>query len=135
MYKFLTRQAQKNKIYIKYFIAGVTSAAVHLLILTIFYRFLGVWVVVSTSLGFIVAFFISFYLQKFWTFRDNSRDKFYKQMMIYFMVGAINMSLNASFMYYLVEKLGIWYLLSQVMVNGVIAIESFLVYKFVIFKK
>ena len=135
MYKFLIQQARKNKIYIKYFIAGITGAAVHLFILTVFYRFLGVSVVISTSLGFVVAFFVSFYLQKFWTFRDNGRDEMLKQMMIYFIVGAVNMTLNASLMYWLVEKLSVWYLLSQVMVSGVIAIESFLIYKFVIFKK
>ncbi len=135
MKKFIKRQFKNRNLYIKYLIAGVTAAAVHISILSFFYRLVGLNIVVSTSLGFIVAFFVSFYLQKFWTFRDNGKEKIIKQMSIYLLVALCNLGINALAMYFLVEKLAIWYLLSQIIMNATIAIESFLIYKFIIFKK
>ena len=131
MKKFITRQFRNRNLYIKYLIAGVSAAAVHISILSFFYRFVGLNIVISTSLGFIV----SFYLQKFWTFRDNGREKIIQQMFAYLLVALVNMGINALFMYLLVEKLAVWYLLAQIIMNGTIAIESFLIYKFFIFKK
>lgn len=135
MIDFFKQQVHKNKIYIKYTISGVTGAVAHFSILTFFYKALDLWIVFSTSIGFIVAFFISFFLQKFWTFRDNNRKKMIRQMAIYFTVAVINFAINGYLMHLLVEKIGIWFLLSQVLVTGAIAIESFLVYKFLIFNK
>ena len=125
----------KYKIYVKYIIAGGTAATTDLVLLYIFHDAMKIKVVASATLAFIIAFFVSFYLQKFWTFRDNSRDKMKQQMGVYFIVGAINVGINAAGMNFLVNKLHVWYLLSQIIMGGSIAVYSFLVYKFFIFKK
>jgi putative flippase GtrA len=125
----------RYKIYVKYIIAGGTAAATDLILLFFFHDFIKMNVVVSATLAFVIAFFVSFYLQKFWTFRDNSRDKMKQQMGTYFMVGATNTSINAIAMYVLVDKIHIWYMLAQVLVSGGIAFYSFVIYKLFIFKQ
>lgn len=135
MKKFLIRQYNNRNLYIKYFISGLSAAMVHIALLSFFYRFIGLHIIVSTSLGFVVAFFVSFYLQKFWTFKDDGREKMIKQMSLYLFTALSNMAINAAAMYFLVEKFGVWYLLAQVLMSGTIAIESFLVYKLIIFNK
>lgn len=120
---------------IKYVISGGTAAITDLSLLFVFYEVLEINVVVAATLAFIAAFFVSFYLQKFWTFRDNSKDKMKRQMFVYFAVGAANTLVNAWSMDLLVNSWHVWYLLAQVIASGTIALYSFIIYKFFIFAK
>lgn len=131
--EFLLNQIYKYKIYVKYVISGGTAASVDLALLYILTDIFGIWYLLSASLAFVVAYFVSFYLQKFWTFRDNSRERIAKQMSLYLIVGVSNLGINAGGMYILVDKLNVMYMLAQVIMGGLIAIGSFLIYKFVIF--
>ena len=125
----------KYKLYIKYVISGGTAAFVDLSLLFVFTSLVGWHYLLSASLAFIIAFFVSFYLQKFWTFRDNNRDEIYKQLFLYMSVGLINLALNAGIMFVLVAKLNIWYLSAQVITGALIALESFIFYNLIIFNK
>jgi putative flippase GtrA len=131
----IKRKLYKHKLYVKYVIAGGTAAMSDFILLFIFTDILHVWYIISATLAFIVAFFVSFFLQKFWTFRDNSRDKMYKQMAMYLAVGATNTCLNAGGMYVLVDKFGVWYIFAQAVMAIGLALGSFVIYRFVIFKK
>ncbi len=135
MIKILINQAKKNKKYIKYVISGVIAALTQIALLFIFTEFFKIWYIISTSMAFVVAFFVSFYLQKFWTFRDNSKDKMYKQMSVYFTVAVTNLFINAGAMYMLVEKYNLWYILAQFIIGFFIAFENYIIYNFLIFKK
>ena len=128
-------EIEKYKVIIKYIISGGTAALVDLVCLYIFTDVLGVWYITSASLSFFLAYFVSFSLQKFWTFRDNGREKIYKQMSLYFMVGVTNLLLNALGMYLLVDGFGVMYLLAQIIMGALLGFSSFLIYKFIIFEK
>ncbi len=133
MVNFFLKQIYKNKIYIKYVISGGTAAGVDLLILYILTDIFNIWYLLSAGLAFIVAFFVSFYMQKFWTFRDNNRERIYQQMSLYLMVGFLNLGINTGGMYIFVDKIHMMYILAQIIMGGIIAISNFLIYKFVIF--
>lgn len=126
---------QKHKQIIKYLIAGGTAAAVDLALLYIFTDIFGWWYLVAACLAFAAAFFVSFFLQKFWTFRDGNKEKIYSQMIIYLVVSLANLLINAGLMYIFVDGLGIWYILAQIIASGLIAIESYLIYNFFIFNR
>jgi len=119
----------------KYIVAGGTAAVVDLSLLYLLTEFWGIWYLLSTILAFMGAFAVSFTLQKFWTFRDHAMDGIHKQLTMYFVVTAINLGLNTLFVYLLVEHGDLWYMLAQVIAGVTIAFESFLVYKFIIFKR
>jgi putative flippase GtrA len=131
--EFFLSQIYKYKLYIKYVISGGTAASVDLILLYILTDIFGIWYLLSACLAFVVAFFVSFYMQKFWTFRDNNRERIYQQMSLYLMVGVFNLGINAGGMYILVDKFHIMYILAQIIMGGIIAISSFLIYKFIIF--
>lgn len=120
---------------LKYLISGGTAAAVNIGSLYIFTDFFKWWYLFSTVVSFILAFFVSFLLQKFWTFQDKETDGVHKQLSMYFVVGLINLALNTALMYFCVDILHVWYILSQFIVTGLIAILSFFVYKHFIFAK
>jgi len=129
MKDLLKHQIVKHKRPIKYLIAGGTAAFTDLSLLYIATDILGIWYLFSACLAFVVAFFVSFFLQKFWTFRDNDQEQIYKQLGAYLAVALANFTLNAALMYIFVDGLRIWYMLAQFMISGLIACESYFVYK------
>lgn len=134
MTEYIISQIYKKKVYIKYAIAGGTAAMTDFILLFILTDIFHIWYITSATLAFIAAFFVSFFLQKFWTFRDNSRDRMRKQMAMYLAVGVTNTFLNTGGMYALVDHFGLWYILAQAIMSVILALGSFIIYRFVIFK-
>ncbi|MDD4333136.1 MAG: GtrA family protein [Patescibacteria group bacterium] len=132
-YPNLYEKLDKKKIIIKYIISGGIATTVDLGLLYFFTDIFKIWYLASATFAFVIAFFVSFSLQKFWTFRENSREKIIQQLSLYLITGLINLGINAAGMYILVDILNLWYILAQIIMGGVVAIGSFLVYKFVIF--
>ncbi|MFW5888594.1 MAG: GtrA family protein [Patescibacteria group bacterium] len=125
----------KNKIYIKYLLSGGLATFIHVGLLYFLTDIAGIWYIFSTSLAFVAAFVFSFNAQKFWTFRDNDNYKIKRQAGAYFSVGLFNLFLNASGMYLMVEWLGVMYIFAQLSVSLIVAGESFLLCKYIIFEK
>jgi putative flippase GtrA len=125
---------QKNNIFLKYLLAGGTAAAVDLSLVYIFTDFFHVWYLVSATLSYLIAFFVSFCLQKFWTFSDKSRDGIYNQLSLYLVLNIFNIFMNAVFMYILVDSAHVWYIYAKIAASGLIAVWSFIIYRSVIFK-
>lgn len=124
----------KYKRPIKYVISGGTAAFTDLAILFILEHFFDKHYLVASMVAFSVAFFVSFLLQKFWTFKDNSMDTVHHQMFKYLFVGLVNLGINTLFMYIFVDIMGVWYILAQILSGFIIACGSFFIYKIFIFK-
>jgi putative flippase GtrA len=124
---------------VRYIISGGTSAVTDLFLLYLFTDIFHIWYIISAALAFIIAFFVSFTLQKYWTFRDNSNEGIKKQGLMYFVIGLINLGVNTLLVYFFTEYLFVFlrydYLVSQVCAAGLIAIVSFFVYQKFIFRK
>jgi len=123
----------KYKIYIKYLMSGGAAATTDLGLLYIFTEELGLWYLFSAVFAFSIAFFVSFFLQKFWTFRDTDLKEMRKQMGVYLTVALINLAVNSAGIFLLVEKFGMWYMLAQVIMGFLLAVSSFIIYNFFIF--
>lgn len=120
-------------ILVRYLFSGGTAALVLLMGLYLLHGVLGLWYLASSVIAFLCSVMISFLLQKFWTFR-NTEKQINKQFSLYITIAIINVIANAFFMYTFVDKLKIWYLFSQVLAAGIVAIWSFFVYRHFIFK-
>ncbi len=120
---------------IKFIFSGVIAAGVNLLVLDIAYRVFN-WPIFSAAcLAFIVSFFISFSLQKFWTFREDSQERLPGQLFAYLLNGLLGLYLNARLMKLLVEDLSVWHIVAQLAVSALIALQNYLVYRFIFQKK
>lgn len=116
----------------RFLVSGGTSTGVDLVLLYLFTEILGVWYLASATAAFMLAFFVSFTLQKFWTFQDYSRDV-PGQASAYLVIAICNLGLNTALVYALVEYTHIHYLVAQIMVSIGIACESFFLYRRFIF--
>lgn len=119
---------------LRYLVSGSTAAVVDLGLLFVFTDLFNVHYLWSAIFAFVGAFFVSFLLQKFWTFQDTSVDRVHAQATLYFVVAVVNLALNTFLMYVFVDGLHVGYLLAQVIASGLIACESFFISRHVVFK-
>ena len=126
--------SQRHKI-LRYLFSGGTAFGVNFFFLYAFTEWIGFHYLISVVVAFLIALIVSFILQKFWTFQDNSKANLHRQMLIYMVLAVTNTSLNTLLVYFFVEYGGWHYLLGQFFSSGLIAVESFFVYQVFIFKR
>lgn len=120
---------------VRFLVSGGSAAAVLLAALYVFTDIVGLWYLASSVIAFLGAFVVSFTLHKFWTFADPHLGRAPIQAAAHFTAGLINLGLNTTFLFLLVEYVGVHYLVAQVLVSGSLAIVSFFVYKHFIFRR
>ena len=118
----------------RYLIAGGTAAFTNIALLFVFTDFLGIWYIASAIMAFILAFIVSFTLQKYWTFQDTT-GKWQLQLPFYLTVAAVGLGISDAFVY--VGSV-IWHWdvnVVKILSIGAIFLWNFLAPKFLIFKK
>ncbi len=120
---------------IRFLIAGGSAAVVNLGILYILTDYVKMWYVLASVYAFIAAFFVSFLLQKYWTFKEQTHTLIKKQMLMYLGTAGVNILIGTALLYIFVEYVGLHYLFGQIISQGLIAFLSYFVYQHVIFKE
>lgn len=124
-----------HKSFLKFFLAGCFSGTLDIVFLFVLHGLFKVGLVFSTSFAFMLAFFVSFFLQKRWTFRQFDHKHTGKQLSTYLANAFLGLNINGLLMHLLVIRFGFWYILSQMAVNLVIGLYNFFIYKYLIFRK
>jgi len=133
---FVPVQFHKHLRVVRYLISGGTAAFVDLLFIYIFTSVIGIWYLYSGILAFLVAFSVSYVMQKFWTYTDHSMDRWKSQLVTYFMIIiSTNVGLNTLLLYIFVDHLHINYIVAQFFISGIIAIMNYFLYQSFVFKK
>lgn len=118
---------------IRYLIAGGTATAVSLGTLFICVHYLGMWYLIAAVIAFVFGVTTSYILQKFWTFRNYSKENMHKQFSAFFVFALIMLGVNTLLMYILVDIVGIWYMLAQAISAAVTAVINYLCFNRYIF--
>lgn len=117
----------------RYLVSGTTGALVHFFVLILLTELFETNVIFATTIAFICASVISFSMQKLWTFQDKGLNIKY-QVSSYLLVGTVNIFLNGSLMHFFVFRLELQYILAQFLTSGLIALESYFLYKHFVFR-
>ncbi|MFA5744859.1 MAG: GtrA family protein [Candidatus Paceibacterota bacterium] len=118
---------------VRYIISGGTATLTNIGLLFVFVQFLQMHYLVASTIAFILSFLVSFTLQKFWTFNNREAARTHIQLAFYLTITLCNLALNTLLVYVMVSKLGLWYLLAQIIAGALIAIESYFSYKSFVF--
>lgn len=135
MFESVIKLIRYYEMIIRYVIAGGTAAVTNLVLLYVATEVFHVWYLASDVFAFTIAFIVSFLMQKFWAFRDRRTDGMHGQLLTYLVVMVINLFINTYLVYFFTEKAHVYYLLSQILAAGLIAIWSFFVYRKFIFSE
>jgi putative flippase GtrA len=119
---------------IRYIIAGGTSAAVNLAIFFLLHDVFHIYYITASIIAFLVAFFISLVLQKFWTFRDHSLHKFHHQIGKYLLTSLFGLAVNTLVLYVCVQYFNFHALLGQLVAGFFTACCTFFLSKRFVFK-
>jgi putative flippase GtrA len=134
-YKYLELGLELTTKYVglRYFISGGTAGVTDIALLYIFHNILGIYYLASAVMAFIGAFFISFLLHKYWTFKSHGEET-HRQMAMYLMSSLFGLLLNTILMYIFVDYVHVNVILSQVIVGLMVACISFFISRNFVFK-
>ena len=118
---------------IRYLISGGTSTLITLCAVYIAHDVFSIHYLSASVIANIFGICTSFTLQKLWTFRNTDKKRTGLQGLLYLTLFLVNISLNTLIMYILVDLFSVWYIASQIVASGIIAISSFFIYKYLIF--
>lgn len=124
--------SERHKIF-RYVISGLAAAVVNIFIIYAATDWLGIWYLASSVLAFLGAICVSFTLQKFWTFKNNSTSDVHRQMLMYVIFALFTICFNTLLVYLEVQYLGVHYVLAQIISNAILALINFFVYKKIVF--
>ncbi|MHB1316294.1 MAG: GtrA family protein [Minisyncoccota bacterium] len=119
---------------VRYLISGGTSASINLGVLSLLYYIYNIYYIYSAIVAFLVSFFVSLFLQKFWTFEDYSKDKMSIQVGKYLFTSLIGLSLNTLFLYILVDHFHLYVYMGQIIAGGLVACITFSISRKFVFK-
>ena len=112
------------KLMIRYGMVGLLGTILHFSSLIVLVKFAGFDPVPASALGFILVLVVSFFLNKFWTFR--SKNGGVKKFFRYTGVSLIGLALNTGVMFLTVHMLKWNYLVGQCLVIVVVPISNYL---------
>jgi len=121
--------------FFKFALVGIIGTIIHLIILYLLTEFLGIYYIVSSLLGYLLALTIGFILNKTWTFKESFKTNVINKYIKFFTVCTVSLFVNLLFLYLLTEFLNIYYLISQVLAAGISLLLNFSGSKIWTFKK
>ncbi|OGG73575.1 hypothetical protein A3H74_03390 [Candidatus Kaiserbacteria bacterium RIFCSPLOWO2_02_FULL_51_13] len=120
---------------VRYLISGCTAVAVNLAVLYALVEFVGFHYLLASAAAFSIGIMVSFSLHKFFTFRERNLSHTHIQIVLYLCVIGLGLVTNLALMWFLVELIGILYLIAAIITNGIIAVANFFAYRLVVFRR
>jgi putative flippase GtrA len=118
--------------FIKYSIVGCISVLIYFLSVFVFVELFDKGPIFASTLSFIIMTYISFLLNKKYTFGSNFS---YNQLWRFLVVSAIGFTLNFSIMYLVVNILSLHYVIGELITTLIIPIINFILNNYWTFKK
>jgi putative flippase GtrA len=121
--------------FIKFCVVGGMGTLLNLFILYTSVEFLGLWYILGAAIAFIIVVTFNFTLNKFWTFKDKKKKKkiVVGQYLKYIVIGGIGMGINILTLFILVEYVGIWYILAELLAIIVATLWNFEGSRYIVF--
>jgi len=126
----------RNRVLVKYAISGFVAAFTDLFSLYFITEYIlsPNLYLLGVAIAFIFAFMASFFLQKFWTFKNSSMEKIGGEVYLYFLVALLNLGLNLFVIFILVEAFDLWYFYAQLVSALFLGGISFVLYNRYVFR-
>lgn len=120
-----------------YGVFGLGATLINIVSFYVFRQLLGIELIPSNVLAWLLAFIFAFITNKLWVFESKSwkSTAAIKEMCSFFITRFTTLILDTFLMWFLVECLQINNLISKVIVNAIVIIVNYVASKFWVFKK
>lgn len=119
----------------KFIISGGTAALSKLAFFFVLFSVFHVFYLLASAVAFALSVVVGFYLQKYFTFENLSKEDMGKQATIFIFVSFLNLLVNVAVMYLLVGVFKFNEIFSQILTIGIIACWNYFVYQKFVFNK
>jgi len=126
-------ESVKNNEPARYILVGGLCALADIALLYLFVSHLHIWYLAAAAISFVVVTFFGYFGQKYFTFRDLSKNH-KKQITVFFIVAGIGLLINTLCMFLFVSVAGIWYITSNIITKFIVLAWNFLANKRITFK-
>lgn len=116
---------------LRFLVAGGTATVANLAALYVLTDIVGIWYLWSSAIAFVLSFFVSFSMQKYWAFRNNDLEKVRSQLPMHLAFALMNLVIDVTLVYVFVDIFGIWYIFAQILAAAIISIESFFAFRWI----
>ena len=119
----------------RYVFAGGIAVLSNLTILFVCVHYFKLWYLYGAIFAFSFAVIVSYLLQKFFVFKNYSRQDMHKQFLAFFVFNLAMLSVNTLLIYTFVGIIGFYYLLAQALASAICGFVNYIFFNKVIFKK
>lgn len=119
---------------IRYIFIGGSCAVLDLFFLYFLVEVTEIWYLYASIASFILVGFFGYFGQKYFTFRNDSKNH-KKQIMIFYIVSGIGLLINSLSMYFFVSLMGLWYLFGSIVTKFIVLIWNFTASKYITFRR
>ena len=120
---------------IRYILAGGIATASNMGVLFICVHYFKLWYLFGAIISFCCAVLISYTLQKFFVFKNYSRENIHKQFFAFFIFNFAMLGVNTLLMYLFVDIINFYYLFAQALSSILCACVNYIYFNKIIFKK
>ena len=119
---------------LRFGVSGLAAAGTLVGTLYALTEFAGLWYIHSVLIASVVSFFVSFGLQRLWTFRHSDQGAALPQLAAFVALFLANSAINAGLLYLTVDYLHAPYLIAELGIAILIAIWNFGIMRYLIFR-
>ena len=127
----------KNKLLnqiLKFGLVGGTAFVIDYVLLYFCTEFLHIHYLISSIISFTVSVIFNYILSIKWVF-DVKKKQDVKDFVIFIILSVIGLGINSLIMYVMVEKFGVYYMLSKIVSTAVVMVYNFITRKLVLERK
>ncbi len=120
---------------LRYFFVGGFAFIIDYSLLYFFTEYIGIHYLLSASISFIVGLIVNYLLSVKWVFTISKYDNKAIEFIIFGIIGIIGLGLNALLLWIATDLLHIYYMVSKIIVAGIIMLWNFICRKLILFSK
>lgn len=113
--------------FIKFLGIGAIATIIQYIIFIVLVEFSSLTVVLASGLGYGISSIFNYLMNYHYTFSSGAKHKV--AALKFTLVALVGLSLNSLLMYLLVELFNVHYIISQIMVTGIILVVNFFAHK------
>lgn len=120
---------------IKFGIVGVLAFLIDYVLLFVLVEYLGMYYLISSAISFTVSVVFNYICSMKFVFarRDDISKK--KEFVVFLILSIVGLLINQAMMWMMVDKLLIYYMISKIIVTGIVMIWNFISRKILLEKK
>ena len=131
-YQWNTKMKYNIQQYVKFVICGCSSNLVELALLYIFTNHLHFWYLISYLISSSISACFTYLSNRFWTFKGSSIT--IQSLFSFVIVHVLNILISSSLLFFFTTIVGIYYLISKIMITAMSCIWNYFVSKYLIYK-